>query len=98
MRLDPAATPGAHRAIGSAYRRGNLLIALLGMGVGGQNDPGTHRQCLRCAVSSDEVLKALGFFSSQCNWISGFGTSHMLSPPTPSLSSLVGFVKLGRHL
>src|SRR5438105_9902832 len=98
MRLDPAATPRAHRAIRRAYRRGNLLIALLRMGVGAQNDPGTHRQRLRGAVSSDEVLKVPGFFSGQFNWISGFGTSHMLSPPTPSLSSGADAVKLGKYL
>jgi hypothetical protein len=63
MRFDPAATPSAHGAIRGAYCRGDLLIALLRMGVGGQNNPGTHRQCLRCAVSSDELLKALGIFS-----------------------------------
>ena len=98
MRLDPAATPRAHRAVSGAHDRGNLLIALLGMLMGGENDPGTHGQRLRRRVSSDELLKVLNFFSGQCNWISGFGTSHGLSPPTPSLSSLIDLVKLGKYL
>jgi hypothetical protein len=49
-------------------------------------------------VRTDKLLKLLGFFSCQFNWISGFGTSHMLSPPTPSLSSLADAVKLGKDL
>src|SRR5918912_944573 len=81
MGFDPAATPRAHRAIRGAQRRGNLLIALLGVGMGCQNDPGTHGLRLRCTVRTDKLLKLLGFFSCQFNWISGFGTSHMLSPP-----------------
>ena len=98
MCLDPASAPGADRAVSGAHDRGNLLIALLGMGVRCQNDPGAHGQRLRGRVRSDELLKALGLFSGQYNWIRGFGTSHVLSPPTPSLSSLDDFVKLGRHL
>jgi hypothetical protein len=98
MGFDPASTPSADGAISGAHDRGNLLIALLGMLMGRQNDPGTHGKRLWCGVRSDEVLKALGFFNSQCNGISRFGSSHMLSPPTPSLSSLVDFVKLGKHL
>jgi hypothetical protein len=98
MRLDPAATPRAHRAVRRAHDRGNLLIALLGMLMGCENDPSTHGKRLRRHVSSDELLKALGFFSGQCNWIRRFGTSHELSPPNPSLSFLVDPVKLGKNL
>jgi len=98
MGFDPASAPCADRTVSRTHDRGNLLIILLGMGIRRQNDPGTHRQRLRRGVGSDEVLKTLGFFSGQLNWIRGFGTSHVLSPPTPSLSSLVGFVKLGKHL
>ena len=53
------------------------------MGIGRQEDPGTHGQRLWCGVSTDQVLKVLGFFSGQFNWISGFGTSHLVSPPIP---------------
>src|SRR5947209_20524275 len=98
MRLDPASAPGAHRAVSRPHGGGNLLIALLGMLVGIQNDAGPHGQRLRRRVSSDEVLKVPGFFSGQFNGISGFGTSHGLSPPLPSLSSRVDLVKLGKHL
>src|SRR5205814_3420065 len=98
MRLDPAAAPGTDGAVSGANGQGNLLIALLGMGMGCQNNPGTHGQCLRRRVGSDELLKVLSVFSGQCNWIGGFGTSHGLSPPTPSLSSLISLVKLGKHL
>lgn len=44
--------------------------------MGSQNDPGTHGQRLRRGVRSDELLKVLGFFSGQYNWMSGFGTTH----------------------
>jgi hypothetical protein len=98
MSFDPAPAPGTDRAISRAHSRGDLLLALLGMGIRSQNDPSTHRQRLRRGVSSDEVLKALGFFSRQLNGISRFGTSHVLSPPPLSLSSLIDFVKLGKHL
>ena len=98
MGRHPASAPGADRTISRAHGRGNLLIALLGMGVGRQNDAGTYRQRLWCPVSLDQVLKALGFFSRQLNRISGFGTSHGLSPPTPSLSSLADVVKPGKDL
>jgi hypothetical protein len=98
MALDPASTPSADGAISRTHGRGNLLIALLGMLMSCENDPGTYRQRLRRGVRSDQVLKALGFFSGQLDWISGFGTSHVLSPPTPSLSSPVDAVKLGKHL
>lgn len=98
MRLDPAPAPRADRAVSGTHDRGNLLIALLGMDMGRQNDPGTHGQCLLRRVGTDKVLKVLDFFSGQCNWISGFGTSHVLSPPTPSLSSLFDLVKLGKYL
>src|SRR5438128_9130392 len=98
MSLDPATAPGAHGAIRGAHARGNLLIALLGMGIGAQNDPGAYCQRLWRGVRSDEVLKALGFFSGQLNWRSGFGNTHVSSPPTPSLSSLIDFAKLGKHL
>src|SRR5437667_11293406 len=98
MGFDPASAPSAHSAISGAHHRCDLLIALLGMLMGSQNDPGTHGQRLRRRVRTDEVLKALDFFSGQFNWISGFGTSHVFSPPSPSLSSLVDFVKLGKHL
>jgi hypothetical protein len=54
-----------------------LLIALLGMGMRSQNDPGTHGQRLRRRVGSDEMLKVLGFFSGQFDWIGGFGTTHL---------------------
>src|SRR5207244_2029953 len=59
----PASAPGAHGAISGAHDRGNLLIALLGMVMGRQNDPGSHRQGLGRRVRSDEVLKVFGFFS-----------------------------------
>ena len=98
MGLDPAAAPGTNGAVSGANCQGNLLIALLGMGMGCQNNPSTYGQRLRRRVGSDELLKVFSFFSGQLNWISGFGTSHVLSPPTPSLSSLVDFVKLGKHL
>src|SRR5258708_23165570 len=98
MRFDPASAPGTNRAICGANRQGNLLIALLGMGMGGQNNSSPHGERLWRRVGSDELLKVLSVFSGQCNWISGFGTSHGLSPPTPSLSSLIHLVKLGKYL
>ena len=98
MGLDPASTPGAHRTITGANGRGNLLIALLRMGIRSQNDSSTHGEGLRRRVCSNEVLKVFGFFSGQFDWISGFGTTHVFSPPAPSLSSLVDAVKLGKHL
>src|SRR5438105_2801877 len=88
---DPASAPGAHGTVSGAHTRGNLLIALLGMGMGGQYDAGSHGQRLRCGVGSDELLKVLGFFSGQCNGICGFGTSHGLSPP---LSTFLPFYLL----
>jgi hypothetical protein len=66
--------------------------------MGRENNPSPHDQRLRRPVRSDELLKVFGFFSGQLNWIGGFGTSHVLSPPTPSLSSPVDSVKLGKHL
>jgi hypothetical protein len=98
MRLDPASAPSAHRAVSRTHGGCNLLIALQGMLVGSQNDAGTYGQRLRRRVGSDEVLKVPGFFSGQFNRISGFGTSHGLSPPLPSLSSRVDPVKLGKNL
>ncbi len=98
MGLDPASAPSADGAISRAHGRGNLLIALFGMLMGPQNDLDTYRQRLRCAVSSDKVLKALGFFSSQFYWISGFGTSHWLSPPHSQFIFSDETVKLEKDL
>ena len=50
MGLDPASAPRTNGALGGAHNRGNLLIALLGMLMGTQNDPSTHRKRLRCCV------------------------------------------------
>jgi hypothetical protein len=83
MALDPTAAPRAHRAIRGTDGRSNLLIALLRMGMSPQNDPGTHGLGLWRAVRTDELLKLLDFFSGQGNGISGFGTTHWLSPPLP---------------
>src|SRR5690242_21594449 len=87
MGRHPAAAPFADGAIRGADGSGNLLVVLLRMFMGSQNDPGTHRRGLRCGMGTDELLKLLGFFSRQFNWMSGFGTTHWLSPPTLSLSS-----------
>lgn len=97
MGLDLASAPSTDGAVSDAYGRGNLLIALLGMGIRRQNNPSTYGQRLRRRVRSDELLKVFSFFSVQFDWIGGFGTSHVLSPPTPNLSSLVDPVKLEKH-
>ena len=93
MRLDPAAAPSADRAVSRAHNRGNLLIALIGVFMSGENDLRAHGLCLRRRVGADEVLKMLGFFSSQFDWIGWFGTSQGLSPPKPSLSVRVDPVR-----
>ena len=98
MGCRPTSTPFADAAIRGANDRGNLLVVLLRMFMGSQDNPGTYGQRLRCSMCSDELLKLLGFFSGQFNWMSGFGTTHVLSPPTLSLSSLVPPVKGGMDL
>src|SRR5713226_9647559 len=59
------------------------MVVVLRMGIGPQNDPGTHGERLGGGVSTDQMLKLFGFFSGQFNGISGFGTSHMVSPFIP---------------
>jgi hypothetical protein len=98
MGRHPASAPLAHGAIRDAKGQGDLFVVLFRVFIGSQNNPGMHGQCLWRRVGSDELLKVFSFFSGQCNWIRGFGTSHVLSPPTPSLSSLVDSIKLGKHL
>jgi len=62
MGRHPASAPFAHGAIRRANGSSNLLVVLLRMFMGSQNDPRTHRQRLRRRVSTDELLKLLGFF------------------------------------
>src|SRR5437764_8684389 len=96
--FDPTCAPFAHGTIRRANGSSNLLVVLLRMGLRPQNDPRTYRQRLRRRVSTNKLLKMLSFFSRQFNWISGFGTTHKLSPPTLSLSSPVPAVKGGTDL
>src|SRR6266571_9528185 len=98
MGLDPSPSPFAHRAIRGANGLGDLLVTLVRMLIGYQNDPNSPDERLGCAGSSNEVFKLLGFRSRQVNGITGIGTAHFLSPPTLSLSSLVRPVKLGKDL
>jgi hypothetical protein len=63
MRLDPASAPGAHGAISGANGYSNLLIILLGMFMGSENDPGSHGQRLGRRVRTNKMLKMVDFFS-----------------------------------
>src|SRR6266849_3371970 len=81
MGRHPASTPLAHRTIRGANDRGDLLVVLLRIFMNPQNNPGTHRQRLRCVLCSDELLKRLDFFSGQFNWMSGLGTTHWFHLP-----------------
>lgn len=63
MRLDPATAPGAHGSIGGTDGQGYLLGVLFRMFMGSQNDPGTHGERLWSIVSTNEMLKLLGFLS-----------------------------------
>jgi hypothetical protein len=98
MSADPSPAPFAYRTIRGACERGNLLVAQFGMFPSTHNDPSPHCQRLRCGMSSDEMMKVFGFIGRQFYAMSGFGTTHLVSPPTSSLSSLVGTVKLGKIL
>src|SRR6266516_1327132 len=98
MGRHPAPTPLPHSAISGASRLSDLLVTLLRMLVGGQNDPNSHDEGLGRAGSSQKMFKLLGFRSRELNGITGMGTAHFLSPPPPSLSVLVHPVKLGKYL
>jgi hypothetical protein len=94
----PAPTPLTHCAIGSATGQSDLLVTLLRMLIGGQNDPRSHDERLGGAESTNELFKPFGFRIRQVNGITGIGSTHFFLPPIFSLSVLVHPVKLGNYL
>src|SRR6266516_6074109 len=76
MGFDPPPTPFANGAIGCAQGQGQLLIALLGMGMCLENDPSTQSHCLRCGMRSYQVFEISDFCIGQGYWIAGLGTMH----------------------
>jgi hypothetical protein len=63
--------------------------------MGSQNDPGADGQRLWGRMRTNKVVKMCHFFSGQCDWISGFGTTHRFVPPKPRLSFLCDLLKRG---
>src|SRR5437588_12310424 len=63
-----------------------------------ENDPRMQSQRLSRGMGTNKMLKFFGFCVARDNRIAGFGTTHGVSPPVFSLSSLLGPVKLGSHL
>ena len=84
MRPDPAATPFADGTICCYTDQSNLLIALLRVRLGSENDPRTQGFRLRGSGRSNELLKLLGFICREFYWIAGFGATHRCLPPTSS--------------
>jgi hypothetical protein len=77
---------------------GDVAGKRLSVFMGSQNDPGTHYKRLRRGVGTDELLKVLCFLRGHFTWISGFRTAHLVSPSTPTLSTLADAVKPGKDL
>src|SRR5260221_14242498 len=68
------------------------------MGMSPEDDPSTQGQRLSCRMRKHQLLKLYGFFIGQGDGIAGFGTTHGVAPPAPSLSFPHGVVKLGTYL
>ena len=81
MGRHPAPTPLTHRAIGGVTGPSDLLVTLLRMLIGCQNDPRSHDERLGSAGSTNELFKPLGFRIRQVNGITGIGTTHILHLP-----------------
>src|SRR5712692_8375332 len=94
----PAPTPLTYCAISGPTGRSDLLVTLLRMLIGGQNDPRSHDERLGSAGSTNQLFKPFGFRIRQVNGITGIGSTHFFLPPSLSLSVLVHPVKLGNYL